>query len=35
VPAIELYRKHGFRTTRLGPSDEYERSNIEMTLDLT
>lgn len=35
VPAIELYRKHGFRTTRLGPSSEYERSNIEMTLDLT
>jgi GNAT superfamily N-acetyltransferase len=35
VPAIELYRKHGFRTTRLGPGDEYERSNIEMTLDLT
>jgi ribosomal protein S18 acetylase RimI-like enzyme len=34
VPAIELYRKHGFRTTRLGPGDEYERSNIEMTLDL-
>ena len=35
VPAIELYRKHGFRTTRLGPGEEYERSNIEMTLDLT
>ncbi|MGH7572730.1 MAG: GNAT family N-acetyltransferase [Gemmatimonadota bacterium] len=35
APAIELYRKHGFRTTRLGPGDEYERSNIEMTLELT
>lgn len=34
-PAIALYRKHGFRTTRQGPGDEYERSNIEMTLDLT
>jgi GNAT superfamily N-acetyltransferase len=34
VPALELYRKHGFRTTRLGPGDEYARSNIEMTLDL-
>jgi hypothetical protein len=31
----EGYRKHGLRTTRLSRGDEYERSNIEMTLDLT
>lgn len=33
-PAIRLYEKHGFVTTRLGQGDEYERSNIRMTLDL-
>jgi len=34
APAIALYAKHGFRTTRLGPHPDYERSDIEMRLDL-
>ena len=34
APALALYRKHGFVTTREGPHPEYERSNIEMELDL-
>jgi putative acetyltransferase len=29
-PAIQLYRKHGFRTVRLGAHPDYERCNIEM-----
>jgi ribosomal protein S18 acetylase RimI-like enzyme len=33
-PAIKLYEKYGFETTRLGEGDEYERSNIRMTLEL-
>ena len=32
--AIKLYEKYGFETTRLGEGDEYERSNIRMTLKL-
>ena len=35
APAIRLYEKHGFVTVRLGQGEEYERSNIRMTLDLT
>ena len=30
TPAIELYKKHGFVTTHLGPHPDYERCNIEM-----
>ena len=33
-PAITLYKKHGFKTTHLGPNPEYERCNIEMVLEL-
>ena len=33
-PAINLYKKYGFQTTRLGPNPDYERGNIEMQLDL-
>jgi putative acetyltransferase len=37
-PAIGLYRKHGFETTRLGPEvgqqAGYERADIEMVLTL-
>lgn len=33
--AIKLYEKYGFETTRLGEGDEYERSNIRMTLELS
>ena len=33
--AINLYKKYGFITTRLGQDPEYERGNIEMELDLT
>lgn len=33
-PAIALYNKHGFRTSRLGPHPDYERCNIEMRLEL-
>ena len=33
-PAITLYKKHGFITTRLGPSPDYERCNIEMEYKL-
>jgi ribosomal protein S18 acetylase RimI-like enzyme len=32
--AIKLYEKYGFKTIRLGEGDEYERSNIRMTLEL-
>lgn len=34
VPAIELYKKHGFRTVRLGKHPDYNRCNIEMELEL-
>jgi len=34
TPAIKLYEKYGFRTTRLGPHPEYKRANIEMMLEL-
>lgn len=34
TPAIELYKKHGFRTVRLGKHPDYDRCNIEMELDL-
>lgn len=34
TPAITLYKKHGFQTVYLGPHPDYERSNIEMKLDL-
>ncbi|CAN5592141.1 hypothetical protein BH10BDE1_BH10BDE1_31180 [soil metagenome] len=30
-PAITLYKKHGYVTTRLGPHPHYDRCNIEMT----
>ena len=33
--AINLYKKYGFITTRLGQDPEYQRGNIEMQLDLT
>ena len=33
-PAINLYKKYGFQTTRLGQDPDYERGNIEMQLDL-
>jgi len=33
--AINLYKKYGFITTRLGQDPDYERGNIEMQLDLT
>ncbi len=33
-PAINLYKKYGFQTTRLGQNPDYERGNIEMQLDL-
>ncbi|KYG66443.1 hypothetical protein AZI86_05190 [Bdellovibrio bacteriovorus] len=33
-PAITLYKKHGFKTTHLGPHPDYERCNIEMELAL-
>lgn len=33
-PAIKLYEKYGFVTTRLGPTEQYTRSNIEMELEL-
>jgi putative acetyltransferase len=35
APAIGLYKKYGFKTTRLGPQPDYDRADIEMTLDLT
>ncbi|MBX3017583.1 MAG: GNAT family N-acetyltransferase [Bdellovibrionaceae bacterium] len=34
TPAIALYKKHGFETTRLGPHPDYERGDIEMRLRL-
>lgn len=33
--AINLYEKYGFETTRLGEGNEYERSNIRMTLEFS
>ena len=33
-PAIKLYKKFGFETTRLGKNPNYERGNIEMELIL-
>jgi putative acetyltransferase len=33
-PAIALYKKHGYETTRLGPHPHYDRCNIEMTKSL-
>ncbi len=33
--AINLYKKYGFITTRLGQDPDYERGNIEMQLDMT
>lgn len=33
--AINLYKKYGFITTRLGQDPNYERGNIEMWLDLS
>lgn len=32
---INLYKKYGFITTRLGQDPDYERGNIEMQLDLS
>jgi GNAT superfamily N-acetyltransferase len=29
-PAIRLYKKHAYKTIRLGPHPDYERCNIEM-----
>ena len=34
APAIALYKKHGFKTVHLGSHPDYERSNIEMELNL-
>ena len=34
IPAIELYKKHGFETIHLGPHPDYSRCNIEMLLKL-
>ena len=34
APAIALYRKWGFTTTRLGPHPHYKRTDIEMEIDL-
>lgn len=34
VPALKLYEKYGFQTTRLGAFTEYQRADIEMTLIL-
>ncbi|HEX5726573.1 MAG TPA: GNAT family N-acetyltransferase [Longimicrobiaceae bacterium] len=34
APALALYRKHGFVTTRVGPHPEYARTNLEMVLEL-
>lgn len=33
-PAINLYKKHGFETTCLGPQPDYQRCDIEMKLTL-
>lgn len=33
--AINLYKKYGFITTRLGQDPDYERGNIKMQLELT
>jgi GNAT superfamily N-acetyltransferase len=33
-PAITLYKKHGYVTTKLGPNPDYERCNIEMKKQL-
>ncbi len=32
-PALNLYKKYGFKTTRLGPDPNYERGDIEMVLE--
>lgn len=34
IPAIRLYEKFGFRTTRLGVHGTYNRADVEMALDL-
>jgi len=34
TPAISLYKKHGFKTVRLGSHPDYERADIEMSIDL-
>lgn len=34
VLAPALYKKHGFKTVRLGDHPDYVRCNIEMELDL-
>ena len=34
-PAINLFKKYRFITTRLGQDPDYERGNIEMQLDLS
>lgn len=34
VPAIRLYRKHGFREVPLEPGVEYARADIQLELDL-
>ena len=34
TPAITLYKKHGFKTIRLGNHPDYQRSDIEMELSL-
>jgi GNAT superfamily N-acetyltransferase len=34
TPSIELYKKHGYQTTHLGPHPDYERCNIEMKKSL-
>jgi GNAT superfamily N-acetyltransferase len=34
APAISLYAKHGFKTVHLGKHPDYDRCNIEMSIDL-
>lgn len=33
-PAINLYKKHGYKVIHLGPHPDYERCNIEMSKPL-
>lgn len=35
IPAITLYKKHGFKTVHLGPHPDYERCNIEMEIAIS
>jgi ribosomal protein S18 acetylase RimI-like enzyme len=33
-PAIKLYEKHGFKSVPIKPEHAYERTDIEMELEL-